>query len=192
MVLSCILNYRRLVKLKPIDQFIMAFGGLRGGIAFCLALSLKEDLIPERKLFITTTIVIVFFTVFVQGIFIKPVVNALKVKKQLEDDPTLNEKIHESLIDHLMAGLEGITQSSGHNYMRIKFRHLNHKYIKPIFVKDVNTATNAGKVLHVYRNITEEHALKRAETYPELNGLTRAETLPEINGGQKIPLLTAA
>lgn len=24
------------------------------------------------------------------------------------------------LIDHLMAGLEGITQSSGHNYMRIK------------------------------------------------------------------------
>lgn len=191
MVLSCILNYRRLVKLKPIDQFIMAFGGLRGGIAFCLALSLKEDLIPERKLFITTTIVIVFFTVFVQGIFIKPVVNALKIKKQLEDDPTLNEKIHESLIDHLMAGLEGITQSSGHNYMRMKFRHLNHKYIKPIFVKDVTTATKAEKVLHVFRNITEEHALKRAETYPELGGLTRAETLPEINGGQKIPLLNA-
>lgn len=65
-MLASILNYRRLVKLTIIDQFIMAFGGLRGGIAFCLALSLKEDLIPERKLFITATIVIIFFTVFVQ------------------------------------------------------------------------------------------------------------------------------
>jgi hypothetical protein len=32
-----------------------------------------------------------------QGIFIKPVVNALKVKKQDEEDPKLNEKIHESV-----------------------------------------------------------------------------------------------
>lgn len=34
---------------------------------------------------------------YFQGIFIKPVVNALKVKKQEEDDPKLNEKIHESV-----------------------------------------------------------------------------------------------
>lgn len=179
MVLAFFLNYRRLVKLTLIDQFIMAFGGLRGGIAFCLALSINEELIPERKLFITTTIVIIFFTVFVQGIFIKPVVNALKVKKQNQEDPTLNEKIHESLFDHLMAGLEGITQSSGHNYFRIKFRHLNHKYLKPIFIKDVDTATKADKVINVYHSITEQQAL------------SRAETLPEINGGQKIPLLKA-
>lgn len=54
------------MKLTGIDQFIMAFGGLRGGIAFCLALSLEEELVPEKKLFVTATIVIVFFTVFVQ------------------------------------------------------------------------------------------------------------------------------
>lgn len=66
MFLSWILNRRRLVKLTGIDQFIMAFGGLRGGIAFCLALSLEEELVPEKKLFVTATIVIVFFTVFVQ------------------------------------------------------------------------------------------------------------------------------
>lgn len=66
MFLSWILNRRRLVKLTGIDQFIMAFGGLRGGIAFCLALSLEEELVPENKLFVTATIVIVFFTVFVQ------------------------------------------------------------------------------------------------------------------------------
>ena len=58
------------MKLTRIDQFIMAFGGLRGGIAFCLALSLEEELIPEKKLFVTATIIIVFFTVFVQVSFL--------------------------------------------------------------------------------------------------------------------------
>ena len=65
-ILSWFLNRRRLVKLTIIDQFIMAYGGLRGGIAFCLALSLDEELIPEKRLFVTATIIIVFFTVFVQ------------------------------------------------------------------------------------------------------------------------------
>ena len=65
-VLAWLLNRRRLVKLTKIDQFIMAFGGLRGGIAFCLALSLEEELVPEKRLFITATIIIVFFTVFIQ------------------------------------------------------------------------------------------------------------------------------
>lgn len=65
-ILSWFLNRRRLVKLTKIDQFIMAYGGLRGGIAFCLALSLDEEIVPEKRLFVTATIIIVFFTVFVQ------------------------------------------------------------------------------------------------------------------------------
>ncbi|KAJ8303381.1 hypothetical protein KUTeg_019777 [Tegillarca granosa] len=97
MILSYILNRRRLVKLTGIDQFVMAYGGLRGGIAFCLSLSLKEELVPEKRLFVTATIIIVFFTVFVQGITIKPVVNALNVKKEQEGESTLNEKIHETV-----------------------------------------------------------------------------------------------
>jgi NhaP-type Na+/H+ or K+/H+ antiporter len=64
-ILSFLLN-RRLVKLTFIDQFVMAYGGLRGGIAFCLALSLDEELVPEKRLFQTATMVIVFFTIFVQ------------------------------------------------------------------------------------------------------------------------------
>ena len=65
-ILAWFLNRRRLIKLTRIDQFIMAFGGLRGGIAFCLALSLEEELVPEKRLFVTATIIIVFFTVFIQ------------------------------------------------------------------------------------------------------------------------------
>jgi NhaP-type Na+/H+ or K+/H+ antiporter len=59
------LNPLRADKLTPREQFIMAYGGLRGGIAFFLAMSLSADIFPQRKLFITTTIVVVYFTVII-------------------------------------------------------------------------------------------------------------------------------
>ncbi|XP_060074535.1 sodium/hydrogen exchanger 3-like [Ylistrum balloti] len=182
-VLSFILNRRRLVKLTGIDQFIMAYGGLRGGIAFCLSLSLKEELVPEKRLFITATIIIVFFTVFVQGITIKPVVNALKVKREKNGDPSLHEKINETFIDHLMAGIEGVTKRSGHNMMRSKFRHINHKYIKPWLNRESVklTSTKADKVLDIYHSISVQDALHQ---------MGDGEAV-EVVGGHKLPLLSA-
>jgi hypothetical protein len=47
-------------------MLIMSYGGLRGAIAFALALILDETKIPRKKEFVTATIVVVFFTVFVQ------------------------------------------------------------------------------------------------------------------------------
>ncbi|KAL4234434.1 Sodium/hydrogen exchanger 1 [Mactra antiquata] len=158
-VLSWFLNRRRLVKLTKIDQFIMAYGGLRGGIAFCLALSLDEELVPEKRLFVTATIIIVFFTVFVQGISVKPVVNALKVKRQTGEDPSLNEKIHETMLDHFMAGVEGIASRSSHNLMRTRFRRFNHKYLQPILAKE-KAKPKAAKIVKVYHETTEQHAMK--------------------------------
>jgi sodium/hydrogen exchanger-like protein 3 len=64
--LAWMTNRRRVIRLSGIDQFIMSYGGLRGGIAFCLSLLINEKLVGEKNMFITTTIVIVFFTVFVQ------------------------------------------------------------------------------------------------------------------------------
>ena len=66
MFLSFVVNQRRVIRLSFIDQFIMAYGGLRGGIAFCLALLLNSHHIPEKAMFVSTTMVMVFFTVFVQ------------------------------------------------------------------------------------------------------------------------------
>lgn len=158
-ICSWFLNRRRLVKLTKIDQFIMAYGGLRGGIAFCLALSLEEELVPEKRLFVTATIIIVFFTVFIQGISVKPVVNALKVKRQTEEDPSLNEKIHETMIDHLMAGLEDLVSSSSHNLMRTRFRRFNHKYLQPILAKE-KAKPKAAKIVKVYHAYSEQEAIK--------------------------------
>lgn len=59
------LNRMRKVNLE--EQFIMAYGGLRGAIAFALVNLLQKKYFQQREMFVTTTVVIILFTVFVQG-----------------------------------------------------------------------------------------------------------------------------
>ena len=69
-VFAKIANSRRLVKLEVTDMLIMSYGGIRGAVAFALALVLDENMIPRKREFVTATIAVVFFTVFVQVILI--------------------------------------------------------------------------------------------------------------------------
>jgi sodium/hydrogen exchanger-like protein 3 len=66
LIFAYIANKRRLLKLEFTDMLIMSYGGLRGAVAFALALILDENKIPRKKEFVTATIFVVFFTVFVQ------------------------------------------------------------------------------------------------------------------------------
>ncbi|KRX97685.1 Sodium/hydrogen exchanger 3 [Trichinella pseudospiralis] len=102
------INKFRIEKLNTVDQFIMAYGGLRGAIAYGLVTALDEKLIPAKQIFVTTTIVVIFFTVFLQGMTIKPLVNFLKVKRQEKRDKTLHEQMTDRLLDHICSGIEDI------------------------------------------------------------------------------------
>lgn len=64
--LTYMINKFRIVKLTTKDQFIIAYGGLRGAIAFSLGFLLKKELFPLREMFLTAIITVIFFTVFVQ------------------------------------------------------------------------------------------------------------------------------
>ena len=64
---TAIANRFRLHKLSGIEQFIMSYGGLRGAVAFALVLVINENVIPTKKMMITTVIALVYFTVFLQG-----------------------------------------------------------------------------------------------------------------------------
>lgn len=61
-----ILNRYRMVQLEIIDQVVMSYGGLRGAVAFALVVLLDENKVKEKNLFVSTTLIVIFFTVIVQ------------------------------------------------------------------------------------------------------------------------------
>ena len=65
------------------ESFKVAFSGLRGGIAFGMIYSLQ---IQNRMMYIQTTLIIIFFTVFIQGSSVGPLLNFLKgTRRNLQD-----------------------------------------------------------------------------------------------------------
>ena len=44
----------------------MSYGGIRGAVAFALSLILDDSRYPTKHEFVTATIFVVFFTIFVQ------------------------------------------------------------------------------------------------------------------------------
>ena len=67
-------------KISMKEQFIMAYGGLRGGVGFSLAAILSDDN-EFKNLFLTTAIFMVYFTTFIQGGTIKWFVHILSIDR---------------------------------------------------------------------------------------------------------------
>ena len=78
-------NRRREKKIEGRIQFMTWYAGLRGAIAFTLALLLPET-IATRSTIITTTFVIVLATTVIIGASTVPVLRSLKIK--INDDPS--------------------------------------------------------------------------------------------------------
>ncbi|KAF3834305.1 hypothetical protein F7725_025509, partial [Dissostichus mawsoni] len=137
--LTWILNRYRLVRVEFIDQLIMSYGGLRGAVAYGLAMMLDENKIKEKNLMVCTSLIVVYFTVILQGITMKPLVNWLKVKRAAVTDITLVEKLQNKVelkvFDHMLVAIEDISGQIGHNYMRDKWNHFEEKWMSRILMK---------------------------------------------------------
>lgn len=65
-VLTALANQFRLHKLNSVEKFVMSYGGLRGAVAFALVLLIDAQHVPLQPMFVTTTIAVIYFTVFFQ------------------------------------------------------------------------------------------------------------------------------
>ena len=83
LILSALANHYRLQKLGAVDQFVMMYGGLRGAVAFALVLLVDPHVVPHAHMFVTTTIAMIYWTVFVQVIFDKYFFNHKEIKSPL-------------------------------------------------------------------------------------------------------------
>ncbi|CAG0909482.1 unnamed protein product, partial [Darwinula stevensoni] len=61
-VLTAIANRFRLQKLEKVEKFVMSYGGLRGAVAFALVLLIDKNLVPHKRMYVTTTIAVIYFT----------------------------------------------------------------------------------------------------------------------------------
>ncbi|KAM6409344.1 sodium/hydrogen exchanger 5 [Rhynochetos jubatus] len=132
---TCVLNRFRLIPLDRIDQVVMSYGGLRGAVAFALVILLDRAKVKAKDYFVATTIVVVFFTVIVQGLTIKPLVTWLKVKRSDHHKPTLNEELHEHAFDHILAAVEDIVGHHGYHYWRDKWEQFDKKYLSQLLMR---------------------------------------------------------
>jgi sodium/hydrogen exchanger-like protein 3 len=119
-IFAKICNFWRFKQLTLKDKLIMSYGGIRGAVAFALALILDEKIIPTKKEFITATTAVVFFTVFFQGITIAPIVKYLHVALKKVEEPNEMSKLSEHMIEYIMSAFEGINGNLGDNQLRIK------------------------------------------------------------------------
>ncbi|XP_024862466.2 sodium/hydrogen exchanger 2-like isoform X2 [Kryptolebias marmoratus] len=176
LLLTAVVNKLRRNTVTFRDQFIIAYGGLRGAICFSLVFLIDD--FPKKRLFITTTIVVILFTVFVQGMTIKPLVELLDVKRKKRALPTVSEEIHSRLIDHLLAGIEDVVGYWGQHYWKDKFEQFNKKYLRRFLIGEERQARSS--ILRVYQELKRREQRGDEEAPPAVDPRpTSRPLLPE-------------
>ncbi|XP_042279238.1 Na(+)/H(+) exchanger beta isoform X1 [Thunnus maccoyii] len=162
--LTYVINKFRIVKLTTKDQFIVAYGGLRGAIAFSLGFLLDENQFGKslREMFLTAIITVIFFTVFVQGMTIKPLVELLAVKKKQEAKRSINEEIHTQFLDHLLTGIEDICGHYGHHHWKDKLNRFNKKYVKKCLI--AGERSKEPQLIAFYHKMEMKQAIELVES----------------------------
>ncbi|CAI9590496.1 unnamed protein product, partial [Staurois parvus] len=177
-VLTQIINRFRTITLTTKDQFIIAYGGLRGAICFSLVFLLPDSAaFPRKKLFITAVIVVIFFTVFIQGITIRPLVEFLNVKKANIKQQMISDEIHSRFLDHIKAGLEDVCGHWGHNYCKDKFKQFDQKYLRRLLVRENEPKSS---IVSLYKKLEIKQAIEMAES-----GLSRDPSLSSLGTYEK-------
>ncbi|RWS07570.1 Na(+)/H(+) exchanger protein 7-like protein, partial [Dinothrombium tinctorium] len=141
------------------EQLLMAYGGLRGAIAFSLAESLDPKHIKQAELFITTTLFIILFTVFVMGSTTKPIVKFLQVQIHVKQEAKLFTEINNKFMETIMAGIEETAGQRSFNYWAQKLNRFNNSYIKNILIR--GGAMNATKI-----NVTFDKVIYKDHSPP--------------------------
>ncbi|EGT31056.1 hypothetical protein CAEBREN_00515 [Caenorhabditis brenneri] len=169
-VVQCsFLNKYRSEKFRAADQFILAYGGLKGAIAYGLVVSIPAA-VAAKPMFITTTIAIIYFNVFIQGITIRPLINLLKIKTEEEKSEKMVESVYNKYMDYMMQGVEEIAGQKGHYSLIGRFERFNAKVLKPIFMRhEKRQNIDFTSVIRSYERSILEDAVKLAKMKSILN-----------------------
>uniref|UniRef100_A0A8D1WJP9 Sodium/hydrogen exchanger n=1 Tax=Sus scrofa TaxID=9823 RepID=A0A8D1WJP9_PIG len=142
------------------DQCIIFYSGVRGAGSFSLAFLLPLSLFPRKKMFVTATLVVIYFTLFIQGITVGPLVRYLDVRKTNKKE-SINEELHTRLMDHLKAGIEDVCGQWSHNQVRDKFKKFDHRYLRKILIRK---NLPKSSIVSLYKKLEMKQAIEMVET----------------------------
>ncbi|KAI1899863.1 hypothetical protein AGOR_G00066150 [Albula goreensis] len=156
LVLTQIINPFRTIPFNFKDQFGLAYGGLRGAICFALAFLLPEN-IARRNLFVTATIAVILFTVFIQGISIRPLIEYMNVRRTNRKLTSINVEVHMRVMEHTIAGIEDLCGQWSHYYWKDKFKKFNDKIIRRILIRDSRAESS---IVSLYKKLELQNAME--------------------------------
>ncbi|XP_034462473.1 sodium/hydrogen exchanger 2-like [Hippoglossus hippoglossus] len=155
LVLTQIINPFRTIQFTFKDQFGLAYGGLRGAICFALVYTLPEN-VNRRNLFVTASIAIIIFTVFIQGISIRPIVEYLNIRRTNKVMTSINVEIHTRTMEHVVCGIEDLCGQWSHYYWKDKFKKFNDRVLRRILLRD-NRAESS--IVSLYKKLELQNAM---------------------------------
>ncbi|XP_034533960.1 sodium/hydrogen exchanger 2-like isoform X2 [Notolabrus celidotus] len=161
LVLTQIINPFRIIQFNYKDQFSLSYGGLRGAICFALAFTLPNT-INRKNLFVTASIAVIIFTVFLQGISIRPILEYLNIRKNNNKDlNTINDEVHTRTMEHIISGIEDLCGQWSRFYWKDKFKKFNDQVLRRILLRD-NRAQSS--ILSLYKKLELQHAIDLLDT----------------------------
>ncbi|KAL3981896.1 sodium/hydrogen exchanger 3 [Acanthocheilonema viteae] len=172
--LTYVLNIHRVQKIDLVDQFIMSYGGIRGAVCYGLVMSLDPSAVKAKNMFASCTVVVILFTVFVQGGTIKQLVKLLKVKQNEVHKKTVFEMVSENVINNMMAGVEGITGYHGQYWYRQAFNKFTENYVKPYLMS--NAKSGADRLIDYHEHIQVKEAVQHLKVHGSFVGLPTAQS----------------
>lgn len=137
-LLTYIANYsfHRVHLINLQEQLVMAYGGLRGAIAFSLSILLDKNQIKYSSIFISSTLFIILFTVFVLGSTTKLIVRLLQVRIEVKEEPKMFLFLNDKLLQTVIIAIEDITGNQSYFHLMTKFSIFNDEHIKPLLCKN--------------------------------------------------------
>ncbi|XP_077987317.1 sodium/hydrogen exchanger 6-like [Glandiceps talaboti] len=150
--LSGLLNLGRKNKIGANLQHMLVFTGLRGAIAFALAIRNTET--AGRQTMLTTTLMIVLFTVVVCGGGTTQMLTWLKIRVGVDDDEPAQNVFHQLEMDDLLIDVD-MDQSERAKrrakkmeqaWLVSRWYNFDHNYMKPFLT---NRGADLSKTLPV-------------------------------------------
>ncbi|XP_077470115.1 sodium/hydrogen exchanger 2-like [Stigmatopora argus] len=179
LVLSQIVNPFRTIQFTFKDQFGLAYGGVRGAICFALVFTLP-DTINRKNLFVTASIAIIIFTVFIQGISIRPIIEYMNIRRTNKDLGTINVEIHNRVMEHIVCGIEDLCGQWSHYYWKDKFKKFNDRVLRRILLRD-NRAESS--IVSLYKKLELKTAIDLLDT--SVGDLSAAPSIVSLHDERK-------